>query len=142
MAFSDQQNVTVHDYRDNNRRFKDRFAKYDRGSVIDELPFFGVVLGARRTGKSVFLSDMMQGNIPPVSFDYDRYVYFSDSSVDGVSTTSYRDLTMPRGREGQHSLVIFDDPPMENMEFRTMLNELARNGRHQGMSVLTTFHAI
>ena len=84
----------------------------------------------------------MEGKIPPMRFDYDRYVYYSDSPAAGVVTRPYRDLTKPRGKEGEHRLVVFDDPPMENGEFRTMLNELARTGRHEGLSVMVTLHAI
>jgi len=85
---------------------------------------------------------MMEGNIPPMSFDYDRYVYYSGKQIDGINTTPYRDLTPPKGKPGAHSLVIFDDPPMENREFTGMLNHLARTARHEGLSVITTLHSI
>ena len=126
--------VSVFQDRDNNRRFRDPFARFDRGSAIDE--------GSRRTGKTAFLTDMLRGKIPPMAFDYDRYIYFSDSPVDGIHTTPYRDMTTPRGREGTHSVIVFDDPPMENPEFRTMLNQIARNGRHEGISAIVTLHAV
>lgn len=122
---------------------KDKMARVQRGSVIGkDLPFFGVLVGNRRSGKSSFIKQLMTGNIPKMQFGWDQYIYYSNSDVEGFNTTPYRDLTKPRGEKGKHSVVIFDDPPITDKHFKDMIGSLAREARHDGLSVLLTMHQI
>ena len=127
-----------------NRRFPDPYARYQRGPLIRHLPFSMTIVGSRHTGKSEFIQSMMASEMGDLSFDFDDYVYYSNSKLRNrdIKTTPYTNLNRPRGTDGQHSLVVFDDPPMENMDFRRMLNDLMRNGRNQNMSVITVLHSL
>lgn len=126
------------------RRFVDRYAKYARGSLINHLPFSMTVVGSRHTGKTEFIEAMMAGEMAPLKFDYDRYTYYSNSraSNKNIVTTPYSNLNQPRGVPGEHSLVVFDDPPVGSRDFQRMMGNLMRNGRHGGMSVVTVLHSL
>ena len=126
-----------------NRRFRDVYGGYQRGDLIRHLPFSMTIVGSRHTGKSEFMQDVMGGEIPPLRFDFDDYTYYSDERPRNrqIVNTPYANLNKPRGMPGRHSLVVFDDPPMENREFRHVLNDIMRTGRHEGMSVMVALHS-
>ena len=142
MAYTD---VTVQEKTISKPKFDDDdFSHITRGDLYPSVPFSMVIVGPSGSGKTTLIKKILDPSCgdEALHLDYDlKDCYGCGSGFNRYpNVMTYTQNTNKDDRKKECIISVYDDPPIHDINFRKMINDTFKRGRHDGKCPILCLH--